>query len=328
MKRSVVFASCLSVVISACSQVSDVQILSPEEVLKNAAQVSMDLETVRYDLSGDVHIVDANDVPTNGTMTMKGLIRDSGEQLQFSVDFSATTKYPEGDSSLSATVDVIIAGSEDLFVRLERYDLDGTNPFFNPELLDKFTGTWWKVPSRDNQVSSVSLTPNPRILHAQSQVISVLKDKGLATLQGRKMYHYDVRLDQDKMVTYLQQLAGEAQGEFDEAAVRASLADLEAKGEIWIDAETFAVQKLHWDIRQKLTNTNQQIQTSFTVNFSDHNNAPAIVPPTDAKDFSPLMFFGVTDIPETQSSPLTPEMQDDIIRQLLEEGADSPYTTR
>lgn len=328
MKHSVVFTSCLSLFVVGCSQASDIQMLTPEEVLSNAAQVSMDLETVRYDFSGDVNLTDANDVATNGTVNVEGFLRDSGEQLQFTLDFNATTKYPEGDSVLSATVDVIVAGSDDLYVRLERYELEGANPFFNTELLGKFAGTWWKVPSRDNQVSAVSLTPNPRILHAQSQVISVVKDKGLATLQGRPMYHYDISLDQDKMVSYLRQIADEGNGEFDETAVRASLADLQATGEIWIDAESFVVQRLHWDLLQKVTSTSQQFHTSFTVNFSDHNNAPAIVPPTDAKEFTPLMFFGIPDIPETQESALTPDMQDDIIRQLLEEGADSPYTTR
>ena len=64
------------------------------------------------------------------------------------------------------------------------------------------------------------------------------------------------------------------------------------------------------------------------MDFTDHNNAPDIVPPADAKEFTPFMFLGAPNVLEPVESSLPPDAQDDIIRQLLEEGADSPYVPR
>jgi hypothetical protein len=328
MKRSAVFASCFTVLLVGCSQPTEELSMLPDEVLRNASQVSLELEAVRYNLTGNFEMKDSNDNPTTGTLKLEGILQDAGEQLQFSADINANTKYLEGDSIISATIDVIVAGPEDLYVHLERYDIQGANQFFNPALLKGFSGIWWKVPSRENQVASASITPSPRILHAQAQVVTVVRDKGAASLRERRMYHYDIAIDPDKMVSYLQQVNGENGEQFDEASVRSSLEDLDATGEIWIDAETFAVHRLRWDILQQVTDAGQQLGGSFTVDFTDHNNAPDIVPPADAQEFSPFMFLDAPNVLEPVESTLPADVQDDIIRQLLEEGADTPYIPR
>jgi len=62
---------------------------------------------------------------------------------------------------------------------------------------------------------------------------------------------------------------------------------------LWIDAETFFVQKLSWDITSYPLQTGGDTSLDFTVTFTDHNAAPEITPPKDAKEFSPYELLGL-----------------------------------
>lgn len=327
MKRFTVFAACSLALLAGCSRSpqQQQQALPSQEVLQKAAQASLALESARYELAGTFDTSDANDVKTKGTVNLRGVLQERGEQIQFDADISASTAHPEGDSVFAGNVSVVVAGSRDLYVRLNSFSAEGPNPVFNDRLVQQFSGKWWRVPTREDQAASVTLTPDPSLLHAQAQVVTVSRDRGLMELRGRSTYHYDVAVDPEKLVEYLGQVAAQREEPFDEQGVRQSIAELDATGELWIDAETYYVQRLQWNIKQVVSSTGQAVGAAFSADFFDHDAAPAVDLPEGAVEFTPFMFLDAPTVLNEALPDIPESAEDDIIRQLLEEGASNPY---
>ena len=326
MKRLAAISIGVLVFLVGCTnQQQEQPTMSPDEVLRNAAQASLVLDSVRYELKGDFTMTDSNDVTTAGTIKLDGALQGAGEQMQFEADIRSKTPRGGGDDIFSATVGVVVGGSQDLYVKLHSFESEGSNPLFNDQLVGKFIGQWWHIPSRENQLASISVTPDPRLLNAQAQVVRVVQDRGMSSLRDRSSYRYDVVVDHDKLLSYLREVSVEQGKPFDEAAVRASIANLEATGEIWIDAETYYVQRLQWDVSQGSEGVMKSVTASFLVDFYDHDSVAPIELPEDALEFTPLMFLDAPSALDTDRSTLPPEIEEDIMKQLLEEGANNPY---
>ena len=299
--------------------------IPPEEVLSNAAQASLALQSARYELRGSFVLTDSNNVATSGTLTLDGVLQDAGKQIEFDASLAAKTAHPDGDMSFAADASVIVGGPADLFVKLERYTAEGPSPFFNPELVEQFSGKWWRIPpARGEQLTSMSVTPDPRLLSAQAQVVKVVRDLGLSSLHNRPVYRYEVAVDHEKLIAYLKATAAENAQSFDEQSVRASVVNLDATGELWIDKETFYVQRLQWKIAQGVSESAKSFSVEFVVDFFDHDSAASITIPTDAAEFTPLMFYDAPSGLEMQESLLPPGMEEDMIQQLLEQGSNEP----
>ena len=326
MKRLAAISIGVLVLLVGCAkQEQEQQTMSSEEVLRRAAQASLVLDSARYELSGNFTMTDSNQVATTGTVQLDGAMQGVGGQMQFEAVIGMKTPREGGDDILSATVGVVVGGTQDLYVKLHSLEAEGSNPLFNEQLVEKFTGKWWHVPSREDQLASISVTPDPRLLNAQAQVVRVVQDRGMSSLRDRSSYRYDVVVDHDKLLSYLREVSVEQGKPFDEADMSASIADLEATGEIWIDAETYYVQRLQWDVSQSAQAVLKSVTASFLVDFFDHDNVAPIVLPEDALEFTPLMFLDAPSALDTDRSTLPPEIEEDIMKQLLEEGANNPY---
>ena len=325
MRRLLAVSFGAALLLVGCTQKEEKLLIPPEEVLSNAAQESLILDSVRYELAGSFDVMDTNSVVTTGNVRLDGVLQGAGEQIQFDAVITTNTAYGEGDSVLSADVSVIVGGRQDLFLNLTRFESDGPNQLFNDQLVETFSGKWWRIPTREDQLASTSVTPDPRLLNAQAQVVKVVKDRGMASLHGRTVHRYDVAIDHDKLVDYMRKAATDSGSPFDEDEVRSSIGDLDADGEIWIDAETYQVQRLQWDLSQGVGDTTKSANATFSVDFFDHNSASAIVFPEDAQEFTPFMFLGAPSALDIDETLLPPGMEEDIMQQLLEQGAENPY---
>ncbi len=211
-------------------------------------------------------------------------------------------------------IDVIIASPQEMFVRLQSLMVDPESPMLSAEQIKEFIGKWWKIPSDLEGAMTQNVAPDPALLRAQAEVIRVTRDDGLHTIRGREAYKYAVEIDPEKLLTYMRQLATEKGQEFSEEEIRQFLATFNAVGELWIDSETFYVHQLAWKITPSDASTTTPYTLGFTANLHDHGNAPPIVPPADAVEFSPdaLGMPMVPPMPMDESSfpaapvPMTP----------------------
>lgn len=276
--------------VSACTEKSP---LPSEEVLSRAAGAVPNLLSARFDASIDIEGT-ISDQEVAGEVTIKGRMQDAGSQMQFVIDGDGDV----GKSTLKGSVEWIILPSQEVYANIYALSIDPLPVFF--PFLQNMIGQWIQI-SEGNEVV-LPVTPDPRLLRAQSQVIAVIKDHGLVSVRDRKAYHYTVALDPEKLVEFLRATVREGQT-FDEASVRSIVASIRAKGELWIDTETFHIHRIEWDI-EKTDKEETVWDLTAEIEIYDHNSAPPITPPADA-------------LPLFENMSLTPVLDEDVLQSLL-----------
>lgn len=289
MRRfTVIFLALLA--LGACTEKSP---LPPEKVLARAAGAVPNLLSARFDASIDIEGT-ISDQEVAGEMTIKGRMQDAGSQMQFVIDGDGDV----GKSTLKGSVEWIILPSQEVYANIYALSVDPSPVFLS--LLQNMIGQWIQISEGNEVVHPV--TPDPQLLRAQSQVIAVTKDHGLVSVRDRKAYHYTVALDPEKLVEFLRATVREGQT-FDEASVRSIVASMRAKGELWVDTETFHIHRIEWDI-EKLDKEETVWNLTAKIEIYDHNSAPPITPPADA-------------LPLFDRLPLTPALDENVLQSLL-----------
>ncbi|MDA1208418.1 MAG: hypothetical protein O2904_00090 [bacterium] len=299
-------------------------ILPAAEVLQKAALKSAELVSARYDAEGSFSLLHKDAQTTKGTFSLEGLLQDFGEKIALTVGVNAL----QGTADLQASIDLVVTGPDDIFLRANSWTGLMAQTLFREDLLKKFIGIWWVLPRDDSAVSPVQLTPDPRILQAQAEVVRITEERGFASIRGSECYRYDVEIDHEKLIAYLTELAESRGEDVNTGTTEEDLAGIDAKGQIWIDAESFLIRKLQWTVTVPMKTGAQSLFTSVTVDIFDHNNAPDVVPPADAKPFIPMQLLN-TPLPTAEIVPLDPSVfEEDLLQQLFDEGAANPYSNQ
>lgn len=281
----------LSLCLVSCTggQKAVVPQLEPDEVLRRAATAAQKLESAQYTAQGEFD-TQADNQSVSGTMRIDGALQEAGKQLKFQIDIDADLKGAETNAAVSGTVEVVMLSGEEVYLNVHSVTSKPASAIFSSDMIDAIAGHWWKLPG-GAEVPVASVTPDPRLLHAQSQVVEVVKDRGIDTMNGVPNYHFDVRLNKEKLVAYLAEVAQKKGTDFASEEMRAQLEQLSAVGELWIDAEQFNLQKVIWKLSSLPLEHGGTASATLTITFRNHNKAPAIVPPEASDVFSPAALF-------------------------------------
>lgn len=283
-----IIVSCL--VLASCGKPQQIQsTLTSDEVLSRAVRAVQTLDSADYRAEGNFTLRNEG-YSVDGTAHIDGTLADAGAQVRFVVDTDAEVVLPTSEFSFSGSMEVVVMTEDDIYLNVHSLSTKPDTALFKPEMLQAVTEKWW-ILTGSEPTPLESISPDPRLLQAQAEVVSVTKDKGIETVNGRLAYSYDVELDSEKLLSYLKSHSNsEGDGPKDIGSIQGS-------GQLWIDAETYYVQKIIWNIK---TDTSS---AAFTVNFTNHNSAAAITPPSNAVEFSPAAFFipSVEDIPALHS---------------------------
>lgn len=272
--------------------------LAAEETMRLAAEKSRVLQSAR--LTGDGRFrLEGGAIPASGTVELNGVLQDAGDSVQMSVSADVLVSPGEDKSQtfrLQGAGDLIVAGQKELYFKIQSLSTHPEGSLFQPELVALLAGQWWEIPAsvsgQEEDAVPGGATPSPSVLRAQAEVVRVVQDLGSTTLDGASAYHYSVAIDPDKLRSYLEAVATARNETLDRASLAQSIAGLAATGEMWIDAQTFFLKKVTWEIQE--FNTDQgMLSGSFTLQLSDFDSAPSVAPPADAKPFSPSSFFGI-----------------------------------
>ena len=273
--------------------------MPPEEVLSQAAKATQTLQSAQYLLQADFDATSASST-TKGTAHIDGILGDAGLELRFTLDLTANQEVRGQAMSISGNVEVVVLPGDEVFLNIHSLTSQPSSTLFKPELIARLADRWWKLPAGDTPVVIGTVTPDPRLLQAQAQVVKVTKDRGMESVNGRSSYHYDVTLDKEKLLAFLEQQAEQKGEEFDVSAAKIQLSEIDASGQIWIDEQTYYLQKLQWMIAAIPMQNGGTASASFTVTFRNLNSAPNITPPEDATIFSPAVLFTM---PSEQLAP-------------------------
>jgi hypothetical protein len=319
MKRVSLFIVALFL-LSSCAQPSP---LPTDEVLKSAARVSQELQSAHFrteiDFEGDV----LKPFDIRGKAEAHGRLQDGGNQVQFSTSIRGSAHDPQGKMyGLKGAGEIIVAGQEEVYLFVRSLSIDPGVMIPLVPILKEFAGQWWQLSAPPKGVQSPTIAPDPKFLQAQSKVVNVLKDYGLKSINGRTSYHYDVEFDIERFADFLEEVARVRDEEFDREKTLTSLKGIKTDGELWIDAQSFEIHRIVWDVAST-EGAKSPFALHIIFDVFDHNNAKPIVPPEEFKVFAP--FDPALRIPEPLTGEelipdtLPPGLEGDILDAILDE---------
>ncbi|MBU0766252.1 hypothetical protein KKF55_00485 [Patescibacteria group bacterium] len=290
--------------------------LSPVEVMSQAVRANQDIQSASFTLDGSYNIPFSMLGGTiRGDAHMEGILQDGGEIVQAFVQTEAST----GDMNIQTDFDVITAPHNETYIKIRTVDTKPVYPLLTPDIVSRIIDRWWEMPTDNANPREIMPTPDPILLKAQSQVVSVIGDLGFDIIRSRRVYHYQVEVDREKLYNYLITLSKDNAQDVDEEYIRTMLDGLSALGELWIDAETFYLQRIIWTIEALNPKENKPMTISFTMDLMDHNNTDHVVLPEDSDLFTVEELLPPLDTSPTSSFDGFPSgLEDEIIKRLLE----------
>lgn len=288
--------ACIGLLLASCTTRSSVP---PADVLSRAARVTRDLQSARFTVNATFEVALPSDVSARGTLGADGRMQDAGRQLQFT--FQTNGQTMGGDrTTWHVQGDVMVAGEQEVYAFIRDVTVRPPHPLLQPALLGPFLGTWWRLPPGSSATTTgpTGVTPDPRFLRMQAEVVDVVRDRGIETFHDRTAHHYDVTLNREKLVHFLEEVARERGQTAQPETWRKFVDQVEAAGELWIDAEEYFIRGVQWTLT--MPGQANPFTLTLRVELRDFHQADPIVPPTDAQNFpaNPLEGFqGILDAP-------------------------------
>lgn len=261
--------------LSACARLGT---LPPEEVLRRATAASARLQSVAYDARVEIAVPGpkpAGDV----TADLRGVLAQAGRQASVSANVRGSVPRGGATTTFQLTADAVRDG-RDLYVLVQTLTVNPVPPALRG--IGNLLGRWWRIPGDGPSVAGApALTPDPLLLRAQADVVTVTADRGHSLVNGREVYRYAVAIDAEKLIAFLAARAQEEGRPFDAAAARGELARYDAAGELWIDVHNFLLHRLAWTITAK--DDPLPLRMHFTADLRQHDAAPPVTVPMDAE---------------------------------------------
>ncbi len=258
--------------------------LPPEEVLKKAAAQSQQLDSTNF--TGESTLKwSGDDAVYNLHVAMTGSLVGSGRDTHIYALVDGTVVQAGRSYDVRADAQMISLDGKDVYVRVGAVTSDPVNPLLLRKEIQSFIGQWWKLPGGEGSSDDTqSITPDPRLLRAQVEVVSVLKDNGIHTVNEHDVYLYDVGIDRQKLLDFLQALSAQGISSDDAAQSAAFWRMFSARGSLVIDANTFTIERLAWQL-EPTAESNQSFSVNFSLDFADRNRGEPVMPPQGAQQY-------------------------------------------
>jgi hypothetical protein len=243
--------------------------MAPEDVLNRSSVANSGLLSAR--LSFEAELTDANlqSEQTHVSLTAQGTMQQGGRQLDLAFATEGNTATGTQPMTWNATGRLTVVSENEVYVRVDALEANPALP-----LPADLSGVWYRLPSTGQ--SPADITPDPRYLRLQSESVRVTKDHGIVSMGGKRLYHYDVVIDPQRLAAYLSTLPEEVDAE----GIAQTLSAYEATGEIWIEEDTFLLTKAVWNIRKKEDDT---FSLQLAMNITDAGLPVTVTAPEDAQ---------------------------------------------
>ncbi len=265
MKRSGFITVLCALALSSCVTPGD---LPAEEVLMRSSVANRGLVSARF----SIHTQWTNDEGLDGSIDAGGLMQQGGRQLRMNVTTSGKTT---DGTAWSGIGEMIVLSENEVYMNIQQANAVPPHPLLLSPAFSQLMGKWLRLPSQGEITPAETLTPDPRFLRMQSDIIRVVRDRGIVNLNGRDAYRYDVEVDPERLAAFLQEASGDASTA--ESLLR-QLSGVTANGEIWIDAENFLLTRANWNV--SLSHMQPSIDVAVQMQLTDIGVQAAIIAPS------------------------------------------------
>lgn len=270
MKRLIPLFLILPLVLS-CAQQSD---LPPEQVMRNMIIANREMRSAHFLGTASFSGIPILPLGINdGEVRWEGDMQDAGRQLQFSLALSGN-QAEDATSSMRIAADIIVLDSTEVYLRLDDLSLkeDATTDPAS-QLTSLLGNTWWSLTPQSAR-DGAALSPDPRYLRMQAETVRVEKNRGITTLNGRDVFLYDVTIDPEAYRSFMTSLSTSSGSQLMKSASGTALQIPQGEGSLWIDTQTFLLQRAQWNIR-----LNDDAQLRMDITFSKQQEPVTILPP-------------------------------------------------
>lgn len=279
--RRFVYIFFLCAFLGACQRPAD---LPPHEVLKRTARASQELSSARFFLVA-IPRWEYSGAGGELTFNIDGRLANGGDQIQFLASVQGDLRDGDRTTSLTSAFEVIVSGSDELYLNVHTLLSQPPHPALQSLLLAEAVGKWLQLSAPVSPVSaSSSVTPDPHLLKMQSEIVDIVRDRGQEVRSGRSFYHYNVRLNADKLIAFIKEVSRVREEPLHTNMLETLLEFVNADGELFIDAKTFLIERLVWHISAPKVPFGT-FSLDLTLDLKDHGRAPPIAPPLDAIPF-------------------------------------------
>lgn len=265
-----------SLALASCSRAPSED---PLVVLDRAATKAQSLDSAAFDIDFSYS---SSEPPLAVSGTAEGVMAHAGRQL--SLSFRGNMRLPDDgpDKTVSIAGNFIVADTGDAYLRIQRADgsilmLPGVGL-----IPDTMLDTWYSFESPSSGVDAVS--PDPSYLAMQTSSLSIVRDRGIDRIDGYDCYRYDVAIDREKLLAFLERTASEKHEQFDRASAETFLKTHDAQGRLWIDVETSVIRRIEWQLSS--VDGAPAMDASFALHLQKHGETVEISPPSNAIPFS------------------------------------------
>lgn len=277
--RRALFVIFVTATLTSCNSRSE---LPPSEVLTRAARAADQLESVSFTVKTTA-LANLLPLTANLDLTLDGALQDRGRLAKFAYQVRLQSRASERDFSVVSTGDVVTENQQSLYLKLRSLQL--TPEAFSGADMSRLFNTWWKYPLGAS--SQARVTSDPQVLRAQAEVVRVQKDLGIEKLKEYRAYHYLVDIDTDRFIAFMQKVAKKPITPEELERFKKQLQNYTFKGEVWIDADTFELHAIKWNIHPT---GSQGVTATIDVQLSNHHQQQAIELPTESIPYSQEAF--------------------------------------
>lgn len=293
--------------LSACSGTKE----SPEVVIQKFKEAVKEIQSVDASLQVNMKGTDDQDEIDFSFFADAKIDRRDSSMNKAEVNLRMDGNLSAGGKTIDGklTVAVITLG-EDFFFNLSK--LETTDPSaqsFLP-LVQPYMGKWLHLASdfvpqniRDLQSEdeeAMMKEEELKNLFVNSNLFEVNKQFGVESLNGKKVYHYGIKLNEQALKDYIRESATIDGSEMTDEEVEeaASIAKSVTNVEMWIGVKDYYLYKGVASISGEDLDQGVESQITATYTAKSYNSKLKISAPTDAEEFNPLaIMMGGLELP-------------------------------
>lgn len=312
--------------LSACAPVSEE---SPEQVIQKFKETVKEIESADFTLALAISGVNAEDnIDFNVNTDIKLDHRDDVER-KADINLKMNGILNTGGKSLDGDLNLRIRTlGEDFYFNL--IELNSTDPniqSFKP-ILEPYQNKWLHLASdfvpkdirelQQKDEETIQKQEQLKELFIETKLLDVNKQFGIENLNGKKVHHFGVRLNEDGVRQYVKRAASINGREMTEAEVGEAAAFIESISnmELWIGAKDYYLYKGAVVLSGNSPEEDAQSIISLTYSANSYNTNLEIEPPLEVEEFNPIALMMGMQFPDS----LTEEMAEG---EITEEGVET-----
>lgn len=291
---------------------------APEMVLQKFKAGIAEVKSGQLTLSADMTGVDNKDNVEAKAQLAVAFDWRGEKDRKISIDTSLNGKMTAGETVTDGALDLSLRSvGDNFYIYLKK--LESSDPTFKSAepIIKGYSGKWLKLASdfvpkniREVQTKDAAALEKEnqiRKLFAETALFTVAKEYGKETVNGKKVYHYGIRLDKEGVKDYLRKTAliegtQITDTQLDDAAKAVdSLQGLE----VWIGVKDYYLYKATGHLNAQNEEENGvKAGAQLTLEGAGYNEDQTIETPENAEEFNPLaLLMGAAQIAPAPATP-------------------------